>query len=139
MKKFTAIAIFTLGFLVAGNAVAQHKQVRANVPFSFTVGNKILPPGAYSITAVSEGGIEIRNLDRHLSVLAMAPNTADGSKKENVLVFEKHAGEYSLRDVICETAAMNRSLVVKHWKKGSLMEEAENQGTSSLVYVAIGE
>lgn len=138
MKKFSAIAIFTLGFLVAGNAVAQHQQVRANVPFSFTVGNRILPAGAYSITAVSEGGIEIRNLDRHFAVLAMAPNTAQESKKGNVLVFERHGDMYSLRDVLCEPAAMNRSLTVEHWKKGSYLEEAMNSPSGGTVLIPVG-
>lgn len=139
MKRFTAIAILTLGFLVAGNAVAQQQQVRANVPFSFTVGNKILPPGAYSITAVSDGGIVIRNLDRHFAVLAAATITADESKNGNVLVFERHGDLYSLRDVLCESAAMNRSLIVKHWKKNAYLQEAMNAPSDGTVLIPVGQ
>lgn len=138
MKRITAIAIFTFGFLVAGNALAQQK-VLANVPFEFTVGAKTLPPGHYSITAPSQYGIEIRNLDRQFAVVALVRNADQALDRRNVLVFEERAGHYSLRKILCQSDLMNFSLLVRPWKKNSLMEEAKNTGTSRTVYVATGE
>ena len=44
MKRITAIALFTIaGFVTAGSALAQNRAVRADVPFDFTVGDKLLP------------------------------------------------------------------------------------------------
>jgi hypothetical protein len=139
MKRITVFALFTIaGFLTAGNALAQQHEVRANVPFSFTVGGKTLPSGAYAITALSGGGIEIQNRDRNVAVLAAAFDTAQKSDKGNVLVFEKHAGQYSLREILCAPRAMNVRLPAEHWKKGSYMEEAMNSPSDGLVLIPVG-
>ena|ERR1700741_2005163 len=140
MKKITAIAVFTVaGLLAAGNALAQHQhEVRASVPFSFTAGGKTLPSGNYSIARVSDDIIEIQNREQHIAMLAQAFSTVDQSKRGNVLVFEKHAGRYSLREILCAPQSMNLSLPAEHWKKGSLMEEAMNSPSDGLMLIAVG-
>ncbi len=50
MKRSTAIAILAIAnFAMAGTSFAQSRGVKANVPFDFTVGNKLLPAGTYTI------------------------------------------------------------------------------------------
>src|ERR1700743_433439 len=50
MKRITAIALLAIANLaVAGTSFAQSKTVQAKVPFDFTVGNKLLPSGTYTI------------------------------------------------------------------------------------------
>ena len=50
MKRITAIALLAIAnFALAGTSFAQSKGVRANVPFDFTVGKKLLPSGTYTI------------------------------------------------------------------------------------------
>ena len=51
-QAFSLISLLSL-LLVAGSAIAQTSQVRANVPFNFTVGDKTLPAGTYDIGAIS--------------------------------------------------------------------------------------
>src|ERR1700761_7302783 len=99
MKRLRAVALFTLsGFLAAGNALAQ-QEVRANVPFSFTAGTKVLPAGDYSISPIRDHAIQIRNQEKRVAVMALASGTMDQSGNGNVLVFEKHSGQYSLREI----------------------------------------
>ena len=55
MKRITAIALFAIAnFALAGTSFAQSNGVRANVPFDFTVGNKLLPAGTYTIKEESQ-------------------------------------------------------------------------------------
>jgi hypothetical protein len=43
--------LFTLAvFVTAGSALAQDRAVWATVPFDFTVADKLLPSGTYTIT-----------------------------------------------------------------------------------------
>ena len=50
MKNIAAIALFLAStFIAAGSASAQDRRVMANIPFSFSVGGRILPPGTYFI------------------------------------------------------------------------------------------
>lgn len=136
MKSMRAIAIVTmLGFLVAGNALAQHNEVRANVPFSFTVGGHVLPAGNYAINSVSDNAIEIRSQGKPAAMLALAFSTVEQSKSGDVLVFERHGDLYSLREILCATRSMNVSLPAEHWKKGSYIEEAMNSPSDGLLLV----
>lgn len=139
MKRFRAVALFTLsGFLAAGNALAQ-QEVRANVPFSFSAGSKMLPAGDYSITPIRDDAIQIRNHGKGVAVLALATGTADQSRNGSVLVFEKHAGQYSLREILCAAKGMNVSLPAEHWKKGSYREEAMNSPVDDLVLIPVNK
>ena len=138
MKRITAIALFALaGALGAGHAFAQVHAVRATMPFGFTVGTKLLPPGTYTITPVSDSVIAIQNRDMHFSMLIPAiPN----GKMENSaqLVFDKYAGHYFLRQIIGGPTAMNVDLPVTKSEKKARLQEA-SVGNQSQVFLAASE
>lgn len=139
MKRIAAFAIITIaGSLAAGNALAQQHEVRATVPFSFTAGGETLPSGDYSITSVKDHVIEIRSLAQHVAMLSTVLASSDQSRNGNVLVFERHGDQYSLRKILCAPQSMNVSLPAEHWKKGSLKEEAMNSPSDGLVLIALG-
>ena len=137
MKRITVFALFTIaGFLTAGNALAQQHSVQATVPFDFTVGGKMLPAGTYSIAAVTDSTIEIRNAQTHSAVLTQAASDSSRSQNGGELVFEKRGSRYSLREILCESAAMNVSLPAEKKHKNSLIEETELSHDSGRVLVA---
>ena len=137
MKRITAVTFFALASILGvGSASAQSHQVRATVPFDFTVGGKVLPSGTYTIASVSENGIEIRNRGQSAGMLALAFATSGQKPRGNELVFEKHAGRYSLREILCESGAMNVRLPAENWKKASRMEEAKLPDNSGQVLIA---
>jgi hypothetical protein len=126
MKQFTAITLFAVaGFFAAGSALAQKHAVQTTVPFDFAVGSKILPSGTYTITPVSDDQIEIRNWDKHFVVLTSAYATVQQSKNGGELVFDKSAGHYFLREILCEFAAMNVNLPPSKLEKRTHVEEAK--------------
>jgi len=63
MKKFTVAAVLALsGFIAIGSALAQPiHEIRANIPFSFVVGNTVLPAGHYRIDAEQNNEVLIQN------------------------------------------------------------------------------
>ena len=71
MKRITAIALLTIAtFVTAGRALAQDRAVQATVPFDFTVGEKLLPAGTYTIATASSDVIAIKNYDRRIAILS---------------------------------------------------------------------
>jgi hypothetical protein len=92
-----------LGLLLAVSAAqAQETRVKANIPFDFAVGDKILPAGEYMV--VTEGSsnqaIVIRSDDRKSAILSLTQacsslNPSDKTK----LVFHTLAGRYFLSQV----------------------------------------
>jgi hypothetical protein len=111
MKHTTIVAFVALAsILSAGKVMAQNHEVRAAVPFDFTVGNRLLPAGNYSIMPISDGTIQIRNQEKHLAVLASAVADSNQPANGGKLVFNKHATQYFLRQIRCSSAAMNVNL-----------------------------
>ena len=120
MKKFTVTALLTLAGLVsAGSAFAQFKhEVRAYVPFEFSVGNKMLPAGNYlfdseSTPTADNHALLVRNID-HPQYHAMRLGD-DGSWEQTPLykadterlVFDTYGGQYFLREVRGPVGIMN--------------------------------
>jgi hypothetical protein len=91
---------------------AQEPALKATVPFDFTVGDQLLPPGTYQIiTPVPSSRVLIEIKGKGISAYAFVlPNnkSTDGQTK---LVFDKVDGQYFLKEVVSGsiTAALPKS------------------------------
>jgi len=122
MKKITFTSLVTLaGLLMAGNALAQTHEVRADVPFTFAVGNKTFPAGHYRIdsepTNSSDDEVLIQNSDQpRFAVLARSsdePFTQSwGVATQGRLVFDRFGDQYFLRQIRGPVAAVNAEIPV---------------------------
>jgi hypothetical protein len=125
MKRIITIAVFAFTVILSvGRTLAQVPAIRVDVPFNFTAGDKLLPPGLYTITLASAGIIEIRNRDQHISIgTTVLP---DNRKSENggELVFARYGNQYFLREILCDSAAMNVNLPATRSEKRVRMQEA---------------
>jgi hypothetical protein len=125
MKRITAIALVAFASLfTAGSALAQYSAVRSTVPFDFTVGNKLLPSGTYTITSESYGVILLRNSDRRISMFSITNSDRRELKGGGKLVFTKYGDQYFLSEVLCPDAAMNLSLPHSKLEKRIRLQEA---------------
>ena len=109
MKRITALASLTLAStlgLSSAFAQTQSRGVRATVPFEFTVGNKQLPAGTYSIARAKDGTIQIQNRKGRLVMITLASQNGSPSKG-CALNFDRRDGQYFMRTVQCESAAMS--------------------------------
>jgi hypothetical protein len=108
MKRITAIALLAIAnFAMAGMSFAQSYGVKANVPFDFTVANKLLPAGSYTIIRESTGLIEIRNHDKPVAVLTVVSHDENTSSDGGKLIFHKYGDQYFLSEILSDWATMN--------------------------------
>jgi hypothetical protein len=125
MKRITAIALLAIAnFAVAGTSFAQSRTVQAKVPFDFTVGNKLLPSGTYTIKEQSTGLIVVKNHDKAIAMMSLVNpdgNTAAGGGK---LVFHKYGSQYFLSEILCDSADMNVRVPVSKTEKRVQLQEA---------------
>ena len=136
MKRMTSIALFAVvGSITIGIASAQEQAVKADVPFDFTVANKLVPAGTYTISAESYGVIKIQNSDRQLAVLTTTTHDANESTTAK-LVFNKIGNQYFLSEVLCSSADMNMSVPASKAEKRAREQEASLQN-STQVFVAL--
>ena len=125
MKRIAAIALVVVaGFLTAASGLAQNYGVRATIPFDFTVGDKLLPPGTYTITSFDSHELWIRNHDRSVSVATMALPGRNDPGTTGKLVFNKYGDQYFLREIVCGSASVNAALPASKLEKRVRMQEA---------------
>jgi hypothetical protein len=108
----------------------QPRQVRATVPFDFTVGNKQLPAGTYSIARAKDGTIQILSRKGTPVVLTLASENGSPSKG-CALSFDRRGGQYFMRGVQCESSEMSINFPASKLEKSIPVEVArlhENYG-----------
>jgi hypothetical protein len=135
MKRITAIALFAIANLaMAGTSFAQSYGVAAKIPFAFSVGDKVLPAGSYTIKENSSL-LMIRNRDQKTVVLSLFHEDGKKSPNGGKLVFHKYAGEYFLSEILSDSADMHVQLALSKREKSALLQQAR-LSTSSEILVA---
>jgi hypothetical protein len=136
MKRITAIALLAIAnFAMATASLAQSNGVKANVPFAFTVGDKVLPAGIYTIKSESSQVIVIRNHDLTATALTLVDQESNNSPSGGRLVFHRYGGQYFLSEILCNAADMNVRIPTSKREKTVQLEQAR-VGTTGQTLVA---
>jgi hypothetical protein len=139
MKRTTAIALIAMAnFALAGTSFAQSNGVRATVPFDFTVGSRLLPPGTYTIERESRNAnvIMIRNHDKPIATLSLVHQDGNKSPNGGKLLFHKYGGQYFLSEILCDQAGMNVELSPSKTEKRAQLQQATLKPSSETVVAA---
>jgi hypothetical protein len=110
MKRIFAIALIAAATLIpAGSALAQDDQVKANVPFSFTVGNNTVPAGAYTISSSmnARSVLTLNNRDKDVHVVSLGQPDQSNPKRANEMVFHRYGSQYFLTEIRSADSALN--------------------------------
>lgn len=98
--------LFAFGLLlVVSAAQAQQPVLKANIPFNFVVGNRVLPAGEYELSSMSAAAnvIAVHDWDnKAFSAVGTNPCSLNAPSKTSKLVFHRLGGEYFLYQVWIE-------------------------------------
>lgn len=103
MKKYLtlAIAMMMVMAVVAITAEAQvfgSKQMRAQIPFAFNVGKKVLPAGEYTVKVLNPNSdrtvLQIRSTDGRMSALVQTNGIKSDNPDAAKLVFNCYGDTY---------------------------------------------
>ena len=101
MKRIHAIALLTIATLSAtAGARAQERAVIANIPFNFTVGEKVLPAGEYTLSSPSSGIVLIRSANQQFVAEVVASHSNHETYAGTKLVFNRYGSEYFLHRIL---------------------------------------
>lgn len=95
----------TLALLATASAFGQ-QTLRIDVPFEFSVNNKVLPAGNYDVTCPS-GVLFVRGAMSSAVAPANYIGTGDNEKAEARLVFNKYGDKYFLAEAWTRPGATN--------------------------------
>jgi hypothetical protein len=100
--------------LVAGSAVAQTNTVHANVPFSFTVGEKTVPAGAYMVGRLGDSPelVRLQTQDgKQCTILTSNSVENRHGANKTKLVFNHYKDQYFLSEIWIEGATTGRRML----------------------------
>jgi hypothetical protein len=108
MKRIvSAIALLVASTFVTTGAWAQDHQVRATIPFDFTVNGSAAPAGTYTISAPSEDVVNISSWDQKVHFLTAGNSNWTNRGTKSVLVFHKYGDRYFLSEIRSNNTMMN--------------------------------
>jgi hypothetical protein len=139
MKRTTAIALIAMAnFALAGTSFAQSNGVRATVPFDFTVGDRLLPSGTYTIQTQPRDAhlIVIRSHDKPIATLSLVNPDDNKSPNGGMLLFHKYGGQYFLSEILCDRAGMNVEISPSKMEKRAQLQQASLSPSSQTVVAA---
>ena len=145
MKKlFSAIAMgCLLSLLLVGSVHAQlpGTEIRASIPFDFSLRGKTFPAGEYAITRIGDepAALLIRNVsDKHEHVVfETEPENSFRIPRRNVLVFHRYGDSYFLEAIVTAGEQTGRELAPSHAERTLRREMAKNQVEPETVTVAL--
>ncbi len=137
MNRIKAIALLAIAnFAMAGTSFAQSNGVRANVPFDFTVGDKLLPAGTYTIKEQSNHLIVIQNHDKPIAMLSLVNGDSNRSPNGGKLKFHRYGSQYFLSEILCDQANMNLQVPTSKTEKTTALQEAKLRARSETFVAA---
>ena len=129
MKRISALALLTLASLGAcTGATAQESALIAKIPFNFTVGEKGLPAGEYTITSPSAGIVRIVSQDKRVSASVTATHSNHEAPGAGQLEFNRYGNSYFLHRVLGPSTS-TMSFDVAAWKSEKRARRLEAQLT----------
>lgn len=135
MKALRPVLI-ALGLLLAVNAAkAQEMNLKANIPFNFVVGNRVLPAGEYLLNSILPGSgvVALRDQDvPSTTAVGTIPCSLAAPSKTSKLVFHRMGNEYFLYQIWVEGRATGRELP----KSRIEVEMASNQTRADEIIIA---
>ena len=132
-RNFLIAAALALFGITA--ASAQTVDVKASVPFSFTVNRATLPAGEYSLKSMDEQGtaLAIRNLNSRTPNLVLSNSCRSAkSASQTKLLFHRYGNNYFLSQIWIEGSHAGRELPPSAQEK----EEAKDFSMQQVVLVA---
>jgi hypothetical protein len=108
LKGLIKLGLFAVIVMIAASASAKAQSLQykltANIPFDFTVNDKKLPAGKYSISrAQSNNGdqvLQIQSADGHANVVRLTiPVITREPMKRGTVVFHRYGDQYFLNEV----------------------------------------
>ena len=102
MKRIVATALLlAASFPTAGTAMAQSHAVEVNVPFSFTIGDKSLPAGKYTISSelADPATLIIRDSKNVAQIVFTGMSDPGASTEYGAVVFHHYGEVYFLSEI----------------------------------------
>lgn len=138
MKKLAinTFAILSLVLVVSAVSYAQGTRLvkKVEIPFEFSVNNKVLPAGVYNVERTNDNVLFIRSEDnKEASASLTVAVEANAAQESGSMVFHRYGDTYFLFQVWERGAANGRQLLKSRNEKSVESETEESAAPSNVV------
>ena len=116
------------------------KRVIATIPFSFTVGDKAMPAGTYSVQAVSVGSsvLRITGTNNSKSMVRLTSSLQRNNSTKGKFVFHRYQDQYFLAEIWATGESQGRQLIKSSREKAMEREQlASNSGKNAYQVIEV--
>lgn len=140
LRAATMLAVILMLAFASALASANsqnNRNVIANIPFEFSVGNKQLPAGDYivqRVTTSTNEGLLIRSRDGSVNEIVMTrPVQSNKTQEQAKLVFHKYGSQYFLSQIWKPGEATGRELPRSKSERNAGSELAKTETKSETI------
>ena len=132
------VSIIVLAFATAlvSSAQSRSRQIRADIPFDFVVGHRVLAAGNYEVGTISSGSsnaISVRSSDGRQRAIRLTNVVNDNAKTKRArLVFHRYGNTYFLAQIWAAGSSEGRELLKSKAERPAEVELAKNASGSDL-------
>jgi len=141
LKVFSLLSLSVMLAVVAVSATPTGS-IKAHIPFDFSVGNKTLPAGVYTVAPLTTpGALLIRHEDGRAAAMVITQGVqAQQEQDQTKLVFHRYGDQYFLAEVWTAGASnvreLRRSRTERELVKSRLQHLAKNAAEPEVVCIA---
>jgi hypothetical protein len=141
LKSF-ALLMLTMALAALAVQAQSARLMKANIPFSFTIGNQTLPAGEYTVRPVNQDSgktaLLFKSADgRTNRIVNMMTAERSATQEETVIVFTKYGESYFLSQVWTDGdrygLALPKSSAERQLSKGDIAQNRPARVTVALV------
>lgn len=142
LSAVVTCCLFILGAAATGYAQTPGSEIRATIPFDFSVRGKTLPAGEYQIRRVydSPDQLLISRLSTHEhedAIFNTEPVQTMKAPNKSVIVFHRYGDSYFLSEVLVEGEQTGRELTQTRQERQLRREMASNGSQTEPESVAV--
>jgi hypothetical protein len=139
VKGLTMLALLLTLALATTVATANGQNqstVKASVPFEFIVGDKTLPAGEYSVSAIGIGhdALAIQGVNANDNAVRLANTTTRSAERSSTLVFHRYGNTFFLSEVWTAGEGQGRQLLKSRQERAIERELSRIAGNRTSKY-----
>jgi hypothetical protein len=144
MKKQLYMVVTMIALMVAALSSAKAQgppiiQLRANIPFAFSVSDKTMPAGEYTIGCPNPGSnmkiLQVRSRDGQESTLVRTNRVSGKIQDKAKLIFSRYGGQYFLAQVWLSSDSIGMQTLKSRTEKQVVRELAASKASKETVAV----
>jgi hypothetical protein len=144
IKTLSMLMLLVVVALATAAVSAQStRRVVATIPFGFTVGDKAMPAGSYSVQSVSIGSNILRITGTSKSTIRLTSSLHRLNGSNGKLVFHRYGNEYFLSEIWAPGEADGQRLVKSNREKSMQREQLasnpEKQAYQTIEVMVVGQ